>query len=371
MKVLHINCNYTGNHVHRTMIKHLSKFGLDNYVFSPVYKCNNDFKDDKKVIVLKCFNKWDRIFFDYKSRKIRLSVINKYNLSEIDLVHAYTLFTDGNVAYKLKKLYNIPYVVAVRNTDVNTFMKYMIHLRKRGIKIMQEASAIFFLSNSYKRGVFDKYIPKKLWKELEKKVHIIPNGVDDFWLAECNTEKKDIKLSEQINVIYAGRIDKNKNIETTQKALNILREKGYKISFSVVGKIDNKKVFNKIIKYSNTYYYENKSKNELKELYRKSDIFVMPSFKETFGLVYVEAMSQGLPVIYTRNQGFDEQFEEGIVGYSVDPKNSDEIAKKILIVLQNYEYLSNNCIKMVKKFKWQTIGGKYNEIYARIAHKNY
>lgn len=40
----------------------------------------------------------------------------------------------------------------------------------------------------------------------------------------------------------------------------------------------------------------------------------MPSHKETFGLVYAEAMSQGLPIIYTKNQGFDGQFPDGYVG---------------------------------------------------------
>ena len=45
----------------------------------------------------------------------------------------------------------------------------------------------------------------------------------------------------------------------------------------------------------------------------------MTSLGESFGLTYAEAMSQGVPVIYSKGQGFDGQFKEGVVGYHVDP----------------------------------------------------
>ena len=56
----------------------------------------------------------------------------------------------------------------------------------------------------------------------------------------------------------------------------------------------------------------------------------MLSIMETFGLVYAEAMSQGLPIIYTKGQGFDEQFDEGKVGYHADCFNIEEIVKRII-----------------------------------------
>jgi len=64
----------------------------------------------------------------------------------------------------------------------------------------------------------------------------------------------------------------------------------------------------------------------------------MPSITETFGLVYAEALSQGLPVLYTRGQGFDRQFEEGEVGYAVDCFD-DRMHKKQLLcgpVFENF-----------------------------------
>ena len=370
MKILHINCNYVGTRLHKIMIKHLDKTGIDNFVFAPVYNLPKENEENKKVVVSKCFKKYDRIFFDYKSKKIRRALLMNYDISEFNLIHAYTLFTDGNVAYELKKKYpKIKYVVAIRNTDVNTFLKYMLHLRKRGIKIMQEASAIFFLSETYKRVVFNKYVPKNIQEELDKKTYIIPNGIDDFWISNSYEVKNVKSNSKNVNIIYAGRIDKNKNIETTQKSLKILQDNGYITQFSIAGKIENKKIFNKIMSYENTKYYGEKNKVELMKLYRKNDIFVMPSFSETFGLVYVEAMSQGIPVIYTRGQGFDGQFEEGIVGYSVNPKSKSEIADKIKMILKKYEEISENCIKKYTEYNWDKICDKYYQIYQDILYE--
>lgn len=51
-------------------------------------------------------------------------------------------------------------------------------------------------------------------------------------------------------------------------------------------------------------------KKQLREAFSISDIFVMPSKPETFGLVYVEALSQGLPILYAKGEGFDGYFDE-------------------------------------------------------------
>ena len=87
------------------------------------------------------------------------------------------------------------------------------------------------------------------------------------------------------------------------------------------------------------------SKELLLSQYRQNDIFILPSKKESFGLVYAEAMSQGLPVIYTKGQGFDGQYPEGEIGYHINPNDSMDIANKILLIVGNYNVISGNCIK--------------------------
>ena len=367
MKIFHINCNYVGNALHQIMAENLESLGYKNQVYVPVYSKNvSVIEPNDNVCVSECFKKWDRLVFDYKQRKIYNDIVSKFNLSDYDIIHAYTLFTDGNCARKLSKKYGIPYVVAVRNTDVNTFLRYMPHLRKRGIKTLLNASAVFFLSEAYRKQVFDKYIPKKYHNAILKKTYIVPNGIDDFWLE--NTYKKENVITGQtpIKLIFAGRIDKNKNVPATQKAMKILDDKGYKTSLTVVGKIQDKAEYEEIIKDKNTKYIPNRKKEELIKIYREHDVFVMPSFTESFGLVYAEAMSQGLPVIYSAGQGFDEQFENGRVGYSVDAHSPESVAEGITKVIENYSALKAEVSECARKFQWSEIALEYDEIYKQI-----
>ena len=368
-RVLHINCNYVGTTLHQLMIEYLDKCGYENQVFVPTY--NTDLatiKPNQNVCFCECFRKWDRLFFDYKQHKIRKALEANIHVSDYDVIHAYTLFTDGNCARMLSKEYGIPYVVAVRNTDVNDFFRLMPHLRRRGIQIMRDASAVFFLSEAYRQQVFEKYIPKKQWKEIENKTYIIPNGIDEFWLKNAPAEEH-ILSGKAVKLVYAGRIDKNKNIPSTQKAMTILRKKGYETTLTVVGKVQDEREFRTIKQDPYTTYLQAMPKEKLIDLYRASDIFVMPSFTESFGLVYAEAMSQGLPVIYSKGQGFDNQFEEGMVGYHVSANDPKDIAAGIECVINKYAEIQKNVIASASNFGWSKLVERYDEIYRNILER--
>lgn len=366
MRILHINCNYIGTTLHQLMIEHLDALGYDNQVFVPTYdKSIAVIKPNDNVCVSECFIKWDRLVFDYKQQKIIKAIEEHYDVASFDLIHAYTLYTDGNAARILSKKYGIPFVVAVRNTDVNDFLKKMLHLRKRGLKTLLAAKDVFFLSEAYRRQVFEKYIPQQYQEEIKKKTHILPNGIDEFWFKNTPEQGRAIN-KKSINLVYAGRIDKNKNIPTTQKAMEILRKQGYEITLTVVGKIQDEKEF-QIIRYDPyTTCLPAMSKEKLIHVYRTSDIFVMPSFTESFGLVYAEAMSQGLPIIYSKGQGFDNQFPEGVVGHHVDSGSPDDVAEGIKRVIENFDQIIPNCVPSSHYFTWDYICQNYSELYEKI-----
>ena len=362
MRVLHINCNYTGTTLHQLMVENLGEYGYDNSVFVPTYdKSLSVIEPNDNVLVCECFRKWDRLLFDYKQRKIIGAVEANYCVKDYNLLHAYTLFTDGNCARRLSKKHGIPYVVAVRNTDVNDFFRLMPRLRRRGIRTMLDAEAVFFLSESYRQQVFEQYVPKKYQEVIRNKSHIIPNGIDEFWFANCPEQEN--ALGDTVRLIYAGRIDRNKNIPTTQKAAEILRKKGYRVSLTVVGKVADEKIYAEIQQDPHTECLPAQPKEALLGLYRKHNIFVMPSFTESFGLVYAEAMSQGLPVIYSAGQGFDNQFPEGTVGYRVSAYDAQSVADGIEKVILGFADLVPNTVSSAKVFNWKEITARYDTIY--------
>lgn len=367
MRILHINCNYIGTTLHQLMVEKLDALGYENQVYVPTYDEGTAvITPNANVCVSECFNKWDRLVFDYKQFKIIKDIEKRFDVSSFDCIHAYTLFTDGNCAMELSRKYGVPYVVAVRNTDVNAFFAKMIYLRGRGVQVMQEAHKVFFLSEAYRRQVFEKYVPQKCRAELTAKVQVIPNGIDDFWFKNVPSSNIEERTDETIRLIYAGRIDKNKNIPTIQAAMAILREKGICSKLTVVGKVDEADEFERISKDAHTNCLKPVPKEELMKIYRQNDIFVMPSFTESFGLVYAEAMSQGLPVLYSEGQGFDGQFPEGEVGFHVQASSPRNVAAMILQVYQQKDRMSHQNPAHARKFSWDGIVEHYSKIYGEL-----
>ena len=114
------------------------------------------------------------------------------------------------------------------------------------------------------------------------------------------------------------------------------------------------------------FYGWQKNKEDIKKYYDQADIFVMPSLRETFGTVYIEALSQGLPVIYTRGQGIDGYFEQGTTGFACNPKDTDEIREAILRIAENYGSMSRTCVQASKSFQWHVIAKQYHEVIRQM-----
>lgn len=371
MKVMHINGNYVYSALHQTMAEQLERMGIENTVFAPVYDKNaGTVKLNDYAKAVKCFEKWDRLFFNLKQKKIFAAAENNFDVKNCDLLHAYTLFTDGYCAMNLAKKHDKPYVVAVRNTDVNTFFKYMPHLRRKGVEVLKNAAAVFFLSKAYEKTVVEKYVPEKYKAEILAKSRIIPNGIDPFWLQK-EPAPKAAPRSGEIKLVYAGGIDKNKNVTKTQQAMAVLRQRGIKARLTVVGQVKDQAEYKRVAADGHTTVLGAKPKEELIDIYKNGHIFIMPSHKETFGLVYAEAMSCGLPVLYTKGQGFDCQFEQGEAGYAISDRDEFDIADKIMLCVENYGEISARCPRLAQKFNWEKIADEYCKIYeqAVLNHK--
>ncbi|USK59575.1 glycosyltransferase family 4 protein [Peribacillus asahii] len=357
------------------MTKEISKIGINQDIFIPVRKpehigmnkLNHSEFESVNYYYANILNRSDRIFYKSKMNKQLHWAENQILTNKkIDMIHAHTVFSDGGTAYKLYKKYGINYLLTVRNTDINIFFKYAVHLRPLMYNILLNAKKIVFISYAY-REKMKSILPNNILKQVENKFVVIPNGIESYW--HINKAPVSVRFSDkQVTLLFIGLVDKNKNLETVIRVCNKLVKKGYDAYLNVIGDgpmlEKNKKLSNKlnIDERINFYGYIN-DKDKIKEIMNKSDIFVLPSLKETFGLVYVEAMSQGLPVIYSKGEGIDGFFRDGEIGYSVDSKSVNQIVDRISNIIEQYETISNKSIYNSESFKWNEIARRYLDIY--------
>src|SRR5699024_5902536 len=215
MQVLHINSNYLTSKLHENLLDHLENENIHNTVYMPIKEeTQENFLYESKYEVYHpiAFKNIDKFIFTYKQRKIYQKLKQTVNPAQYDIIHAHTLFTDGNIAYLLNKEYGIPYIVAVRGfTDIDGFFKKRINLRKRGRQILKHADKIVFLSETNRQELLNKYIKNKIFKkEIMEKSKIIPNGIDAEYF-ENKGEPKKLDLSQPIKFIQVGQIRERKN----------------------------------------------------------------------------------------------------------------------------------------------------------------
>lgn len=369
--ILHICSNYTGTKIFPNLLKKLNTNFGDNYLFCPKKYSESDNKysyldsenkifseNEKFVKICKCFSKLDTFLFFPKRKKITKTIVNCYNIENFSAVFAHSLFTDGWVANKLYKKFNLPFSVFVQNSDINVFFKIPV-IKRLGIKILLNAKRIVFCSDKVKNEVFKKCLSQKIIAKLENKALIIPFGIEALFIENRLSCDRNSISGKNIKVVTVGTIDRNKNQIVLAKAINLLRQKNIKIEYILVGKSVDNKYLNEILEFPFVKYLGTKTYIELIEIYRNCDIFALTSKHETFGLVYAEAMTQGLPLIYSENQGFDGQFDEGEVGYSVNPEDIADVAEKIERITKNYVYLSRRANNFSVYFDWDKVAYEY------------
>ena len=289
------------------------------------------------------------------------------NNRKIDILHGNMCSGSGYICRKISKKNGIPYVLSIRNTDMNLWFLWKIPwIKKMIFKNVLSAKNLIFLSKAYMDDFVLRF-PKKFATIIRDKCIIIPNGINDFWFNNIYENKR--KLSSQIKMLTVGRIEDNKNqllvAEAIERAMHIL---SVPFSYVIVGDCNNPKLLDKLKNYRFIEIKSFKEKEQLIDEFRDADIFIMASHFETFGLVYAEALTQGLPVIYTRGQGFDKQFDEGEVGFSVDSFSVDDIADGIIKVVGHYNSIVAKTTQLSAKYKWSNVVNDLDSLYSSVLY---
>lgn len=369
--ILHISNDYSYSKVYKNLYKELDKYGVEQTIYHPLrdnnHRGNNQFefvnKNSKLTYSSFLLKKYHRILFRLKVQSLYKDLVKQVDLSKIKVSYPTTLFSDGAIAYKLFKNHKIPYVVAIRNTDVNLFLKYRADLTPLMHKILENADKIIFISEGLKTLFFkNKFVKKHIEKYIGKTV-VISNGVEDIWLDNLHPYQRFGRKK----ILFVGRFDSNKNIESVINVLIQLKTKYPDIRLNLVGGGGNKnEIILNLIKENSTwinYLGFVQDQNELMKIFRENDYFVMPSKFETFGLVYIEALSQGMPILYTKNQGVYGMFNDKVGIASCPDEESLKISLENLINRNDYDLSEIN----FDKFRWSSIAEQHIKIFEQIS----
>ncbi len=371
--VLHICNDFTYSKVHTELYQQLDQQGVQQVVYTPIRDAalagNNQFEGSHTQIVYSHILKpLHRLFFHRKIEKIASDIARKTELGNVACVHATNLFSDGAVALRLKRLYGIPYIVAVRNSDLNAFLKFMPHLWWVHRAVIREADRVIFITPALQRRLTVHPTLFGMRKTLSKKGIVIPNGLNDYWLTHLRPNLENPASGHPI--VYVGNFDHNKNVERLIQAILQLKSDIPDIHLNLVGGTGarEKAVLEQVRLHPDLLTYHGRifDKEILQEIYRNNRVFAMPSKHETFGLVYVEALSQGLSVLYTKNEGIDGLFEEP-VGEGVKPLSISQIREALRNLLLHPEQYKTLPVERFETFRWSGIAQHYQELYRQIS----
>ena len=384
LHILHISNDFGATEVHRNLYQHLDNLGVRQTIFVPLnpralsHKGNHDFnfKTDGSKIIYSLVQKWyHRYLYTNKITAVVKDLEKLVDLDGISIIHASTLCMTGAVAFEVSKKINKPYIVSVRNTDMNTYFKLMWWKKDYFYSTLTSACSVIFISPQYKKDCLEQYFDKSIVNKIEKKIRIIPNGIDSYYLQ--NKQNIANTINDPVKIVFVAGFSNNKNLLRLIKAIVLLKSRGYNLTLTAIGRsLPNRKVSKAYVEllekevlgkdFINLVDY--KQKEDLCKAYRKADIFAMPSILETFGLSYAEALSQGLPIVYTKRQGFDGFYKNGEVGYAIEPLDVEDIANGIESVINNYSYLAKNVVNLSlnEDFDWKQIAKRYYRLYDSI-----
>ena len=259
-------------------------------------------------------NGW--LYFRAIKNKIK-EIIKKEDVLFID---AHTFKIEGYVAYKLKKIYNLFTRVSCHGTSFHVM--YQTENGKKQIKkICDNIDYVIGVSNNFK---------KKLNAISIDNVKVIYNGINYYGTEDDVINKKDNAL------ITLGSLKKNKNIDLVIKAFANLYKMDKDATLTIIGEGKDKQSLIQLCKelnISNAVQFKGQISNNLVyDLLNKSNIFILPSIKEGFGIAYAEAMYNGCITIGTKNEGIDGFIKDKENGYLINP-DVEEITERIFYIL--------------------------------------
>jgi glycosyltransferase involved in cell wall biosynthesis len=288
---------------------------------------------------------------------------------EFDVIHAHDWlsFPAGIAA---KEVSGKPLIVHVHATEFDrtggNINQVIYEIEKEGMK---KADAVITVSGYTKNVVIERYGINP------DKIHVVHNGIEvDDYQAPASSELEDsilrLKRAGKKIVLFVGRITLQKGPDYFVKSAAKVLQYEPETIFVVAGSGDmehqmiqdaaNAGISDKII-FAGFLRGE-----ELNQVYRSADLFVMPSVSEPFGLTALESVANGTPVLVSKQSGVSEAMSAAL---KVDFWDTDEMANKILAVLRYsalQHTLEENGAEEIKKINWKKAASRCIDLYNHV-----
>ncbi|MBG7611450.1 N-acetyl-alpha-D-glucosaminyl L-malate synthase BshA [Polaribacter sp. BAL334] len=307
--------------------------------------------------------------FQYQPYELALSskmveVVKKYHL---EVLHVHYAIPHAYAAYMAKQMLlekgiNIKVVTTLHGTDITLVGSHPTY--KAAVEFsINHSDVVTAVSNNLKETTNELF-------HVNKEIQVIYNFIDikKYEKAqdeECN--RNALAKPEERIITHISNFRKVKRIEDVIKIFyEVQKEIPSKLLLVGEGperiKAEN---LTKKLKIKDSVYFLGNS-TEVTKILCYSDLFLLPSQTESFGLAALEAMAARTPVISTNTGGLPEVNIHGVTGYLSDLEDIDDMAKNAISILKNDDILNQfklNALEHAKKFSIQNILPVYEEVY--------
>lgn len=210
-------------------------------------------------------------------------------------------------------------------------------------EIYQEASSIFVMSENIRRSLIDQYGINP------KKTHLVFAGANTGQLTDSNREKFKSK-----NIVFAGKDWNRKGGPLLMEAFKRVKQRVPDATLTIIGCNPPTQVNGVMIKGV-------VPKSEVMKAFQEGTVFCLPTKREPFGMVFIEAMINRLPVVCTSCGATPDLIENGKNGFLV-PFNEDELAEKLCLLLENpkmaEQFADEGFKKVSTTYTWNKVGDR-------------
>jgi glycosyltransferase involved in cell wall biosynthesis len=275
-----------------------------------------------------------------------------------DIIHAH-VYLAGVPAVILGKLYKIPVVITEHTTEIATHS--LMTLNQKELRFaMSRAKFVLPVSDDLKETVENYY-------GIKSRFRVVPNVIDTKMFYPL-TPQAENEEHRETRILLICNLIPQKGIPYLLEALGQIRRKERRFRLDIVGNGPNRTEYEKLTEYFGledvVKFHGLKPKEEVADFMRKCDFFVQPSLWETFGVVYIEAMACGKPVIGSNLPVLREIIDQR-VGILVPPRDVKALKAAIEYMLDNYKNYSPEKIAQYarERFSYEVVGKMLDEVY--------